>query len=115
MSEEEDLLSKVDALLKRHQPAAPVPTEIPMLNDVVTEPGRSAASPIDIPILTSIVESALISAPDAPPASITITEEAELPSVETHQPSAETKSVSSSSYQKNQPGEDRKKSKRILK
>lgn len=52
-SEEEDILSKMDALLKRHQPSAPAVVEIPTLTEVVVPP---EANPAPIPILTEIVQ-----------------------------------------------------------
>lgn len=52
-SEEEDILSKMDALLKRHQPSAPAAVEIPTLTEVVVPP---EANPAPIPILTEIVQ-----------------------------------------------------------
>lgn len=61
-SEEEDILSKMDALLKRHQPSEPVVTEIPTLTEVVVPP---ETNPVPIPILTEIVQ--------APPAAVTET------------------------------------------
>lgn len=59
-TEEEDILSKMDALLKRHQPSAPAAVEIPTLTEVVVLP---EANPAPIPILTEIVQ--------VPPAAVT--------------------------------------------
>jgi hypothetical protein len=52
MSEEDDILGKMDALLKRHQPATPADGEIPVLTEVVVAT-RNEAAPI--PVLTEIV------------------------------------------------------------
>lgn len=52
-SEEEDILRKMDALLKRHQPLAPAVVDIPTLTEVVVPP---QANPASIPILTEIVQ-----------------------------------------------------------
>lgn len=54
-SEEEDILSKMDALLKRHQPSEPAVVEIPVLTEVVVPPD---ANPAPIPVLTEIVQAA---------------------------------------------------------
>ena len=53
MSEEEDILIKMDALLKRHQPAAPAGSNVPTLTEVVTPPQIETAP---IPVLTEIVD-----------------------------------------------------------
>lgn len=80
-SEEEDILSKMDALLKRHQPSEPAVVEIPTLTEVVVPPESN--NPAPIPILTEIVQ--------ATPAVITesVPEPAE-PEITSPQPAPET-------------------------
>lgn len=53
MNEEADILSKMDALLKRHQPAPSAAGEVPTLTEVVTPP---EIEPAPIPVLTEIVD-----------------------------------------------------------
>lgn len=55
-SEEEDILGKMDALLKRHQPSEPAVVEIPTLTEVLVPP---EANPAQIPVLTEIVQAPL--------------------------------------------------------
>ncbi len=63
-SEEEDILNKMDALLKRHQPAASAVVEIPTLTEVVAAPEADATL---IPTLTEIVQELPAAAVEAIP------------------------------------------------
>jgi hypothetical protein len=63
-SEEEDILNKMDALLKRHQPVAPAVVEIPTLTEVVAAPEADATL---IPTLTEIVQESPAAAIEAIP------------------------------------------------
>jgi hypothetical protein len=63
-SEEEDILNKMDALLKRHQPVAPAVVEIPTLTEVVAAPEADATL---IPTLTEIVQESPAAAVEAIP------------------------------------------------
>jgi hypothetical protein len=61
---EEDLLGKVDALLRRHQPAPAAASEIPTLSQVV---GTEKVDIPPVPVLTEIVQTAPEIHPEAVP------------------------------------------------
>lgn len=79
-SEEEDILSKMDALLKRHQPAEPAVVEIPVLTEVVVPP---EANPAPIPVLTEIVQAPAAAVAESVPAPVE-------PEITSPQPAPET-------------------------
>jgi len=64
-TEEGDILGKMDALLKRHQPSEPAIIEIPTLTEVVAPPESTAAL---IPVLTEIVQTPSAAATENIPA-----------------------------------------------